>query len=31
VQKPVTGIMLGLADMEELFALVVKDTPVTVK
>src|ERR1700730_2173343 len=31
VQKPATGIMLGPADMEELFALVVKDTPVTVK
>ena len=31
VQKPGTGIMLGPADMEELFALVVKDTPVTVK
>ncbi|HTC12985.1 MAG TPA: LysM peptidoglycan-binding domain-containing protein [Chthoniobacterales bacterium] len=31
VQKPATGIMLGPADMEELFALVVKDTPVIVK
>jgi len=31
VQKPGTGIMLGPADMEELFALVVKDTPVIVK
>src|ERR1700719_4620403 len=31
VQKPATGIMLGPADMEELFALVVKDAPVTVK
>jgi LysM repeat protein len=31
VQKPATGIMLGPADMEELFALVLKDTPVIVK
>jgi LysM repeat protein len=31
VQKPATGIMLGPPDMEELFALVLKDTPVTVK
>ncbi len=30
-QKPNTGIMLGPADMEELFALVAKDTPVIVK
>src|ERR1700722_15039004 len=30
-QKPGTGVMLGPADMEELFALVAKDTPVTVK
>jgi LysM repeat protein len=30
-QKPSTGIMLGPADMEELFALVAKDTPVNVK
>ncbi len=30
-QKPATGIMLGPADMEELFALVAKDTPVIVK
>ena len=30
-QKPGTGIMLGPADMEELFALVAKDTPVIVK
>jgi LysM repeat protein len=30
-QKPGTGIMLGAADMEELFALVAKDTPVIVK
>jgi LysM repeat protein len=30
-QKPNNGIMLGPADMEELFALVVKDTPVIVK
>jgi LysM repeat protein len=30
-QKPGAGIMLGPADMEELFALVVKDTPVIVK
>lgn len=31
VQKPGAGIMLGPADMEELFALVAKDTPVIVK
>jgi LysM repeat protein len=31
VEKPGNGIMLGAADMEELFALVVKDTPVIVK
>jgi LysM repeat protein len=30
-QKPASGIMLGPADMEELFALVGKDTPVIVK
>jgi LysM repeat protein len=30
-QKPANGIMLGPADMEELFALVAKDTPVIVK
>jgi LysM repeat protein len=30
-QPPSTGIMLGPADMEELFALVAKDTPVIVK
>lgn len=30
-QKPGTGMMLGPADMEELFALVVRDTPVIVK
>jgi LysM repeat protein len=30
-RKPGTGIMLGPADMEELFALVAKDTPVIVK
>jgi LysM repeat protein len=30
-QKPGTGIMLSPADMEELFALVVKDTPVILK
>jgi hypothetical protein len=30
-QKPGTGILLGAADMEELFALVAKDTPVIVK
>jgi LysM repeat protein len=30
-QKPGAGIMLGPADMEELFALVEKDTPVIVK
>ena len=30
-QKPGAGIMLGPADMEELFALVAKDTPVIVK
>jgi LysM repeat protein len=30
-QKPSTGILLGPADMEELFALVTKDTPVIVK
>src|SRR5580704_6707494 len=30
-QKPANGIMLGPADMEELFALVGKDTPVIVK
>jgi LysM repeat protein len=30
-QKPSTWIMLGPADMEELFALVAKDTPVIVK
>jgi len=30
-QKPANGIMLSPADMEELFALVVKDTPVIVK
>ena len=30
-QKPGTGMMLVPADMEELFALVLKDTPVTVK
>jgi LysM repeat protein len=30
-QKPGTGIMLGPGDMEELFALVAKDTPVIVK
>jgi LysM repeat protein len=30
-QKPGTGIMLAPADMEELFALVVKDTPIIVK
>jgi LysM repeat protein len=30
-QKPGTGILLGPADMEELFALVAKDTPVIVK
>jgi LysM repeat protein len=30
-QKPGIGIMLGSADMEELFALVGKDTPVIVK
>jgi LysM repeat protein len=31
VQKPGNGIMLSPADMEELFALVVKDTPVIIK
>jgi LysM repeat protein len=31
VQKPGAGMMLNPADMEELFALVVKDTPVIVK
>jgi LysM repeat protein len=31
VQKPVNGIMLMAPDMEELFALVAKDTPVIVK
>jgi LysM repeat protein len=30
-QKPNSGILLGPADMEELFALVANDTPVTVK
>jgi hypothetical protein len=30
-QKPNTGIMLAPADMEELFALVAKETPVIVK
>lgn len=30
-QKPGAGMMLSPADMEELFALVAKDTPVTVK
>ena len=30
-QKPNTGIMLGPTDMEELFALVTKETPVIVK
>jgi LysM repeat protein len=30
-QKPGTGIMLSPPDMEELFALVVKDTPVIIK
>ena len=30
-QKPNTGIMLGSTDMEELFALVTKETPVIVK
>lgn len=30
-QKPANGIMLGTADMEELYALVGKDTPVIVK
>ncbi len=30
-QKPGSGIMLGSADMEELFALVTKDTPVIFK
>jgi LysM repeat protein len=31
VQQPGTGMMLGPADMEELFALVPKDSPVIVK
>jgi LysM repeat protein len=31
VQKPNSGIMLGPTDMEELFALVTKETPVVVK
>jgi LysM repeat protein len=31
VQKPNAGIMLGPTDMEELFALVTKETPVIVK
>ncbi len=31
VQKPLTGIMLGPSDLEELFALVVKNTPVVVQ
>ena len=30
-EKPNTGIMLGSTDMEELFALVTKETPVVVK
>jgi LysM repeat protein len=30
-QKPLAGIMLGSTDMEELFALVAKETPVIVK
>jgi LysM repeat protein len=31
VQKPATGIMLSPPDMEELYALVTKDTPIIVK
>jgi len=30
-QKPANGILLAAPDMEELFALVAKDTPVIVK
>jgi len=31
IEKPGTGVLLSAADMEELFALVVKETPVIVK